>query len=606
MRTSPGGSWLPWAAGALLVALLAALGVLQLRWLGQVGDAERQRLEAGVANAMDAFAAEVDREVSRAWLAFFRPGRLPLSDAEVADLAAAWRENAPDPELIAELLVVADGEDGGAAQTYRLDAAGRREAGPPSPDPALPEGAGVARWGGTALLSGLPGIAVPLERPEAIGPRPGMRRGPAPGGGDGRRTERTLVVVFDRAFLAEEFLPRLIEEHLVPVLGPDLEARVTVRETGEVIWASEPGLEGRTEDFEWRRPLFDLLPHDALRRLILGSLVDPAFRPGGIGPEGRPSDTGEAPAWRDLRRQHALMHRMGRHGAGWILAVRPAEGSLDAALARARAGNLAVGTGILLLLTLAAAALALTTRRAQAQARRQLEFTAAVSHELRTPLAAIRSLADNLADGIVRQPEQARRYGRELARQGERLSEMVEQVLALGSLEARQRAPEVAPVDLAPLVAEAAASAARAFEGARVETDLTPDLPPVVADPPALRRAVENLVANALKHGGDGGDQRWVRVRLHAPPPGREVRIEVSDRGPGIPPEDREHLFEPFFRGRRARDAQRPGAGLGLHLVRRVAEVHGGRVEVESGAGGSTFSLCLPAGRRPESGGSAA
>jgi two-component system OmpR family sensor kinase len=180
---------------------------------------------------------------------------------------------------------------------------------------------------------------------------------------------------------------------------------------------------------------------------------------------------------------------------------------------------------------------------------------------------------------------------------------MVEQVLALGSLEARQRAPEVAPVDLAPLVAEAAAAAAKAFDGAHLETDLAPDLPPVPADPPALRRAVENLVTNALKH---GGDELRVRVRLHARPPGREVRIEVADRGPGIPPEDREHLFEPFFRGRRARDAQRPGAGLGLHLVRRVAEVHGGRVEVETGAGGSTFTLCLPAGRSPGARGDAA
>ena len=597
MRTSPGGSWLPWAAGALLVALLAALGALQLRWLRQVGDAERQRLEAGVANAQAAFAAEVDREVSRAWLAFFRPGRLPLSDAEVAELAAGWRENAPDPELIADLFVVTGGEDGAGRQLYRLDAGGRRVAGEWPPDPALPEGTWSATpgWGGTALLPSLPGIAVPLGRADGIPPRPGMRRGRIPAGADAPRADRALLIVFDRAFLAEELLPRLVDEHLVPVLGADLEARVTVRETGETIYATEPGLDG---DFEWRRPLFDLLPHEALRRLLLGALIDPALRPGGPGEA--------APGWRDLRRQHGFLHRLGRQEPGWVLAVRPAEGSLDAALARARRGNLAVSIGILLLLAFAAAALALTTRRAQAQARRQLEFTAAVSHELRTPLAAIRSLADNLADGIVRQPEQARRYGRELARQGERLTEMVEQVLALGSLEARQRAPEVAPVDLAPLVAEAAAAAAKAFEGAHLETDLAPDLPPVPADPPALRRAVENLVTNALKHGGDGGDERRVRVRLHAPPPGREVRIEVADRGPGIPPEDREHLFEPFFRGRRARDAQRPGAGLGLHLVRRVAEVHGGRVEVETGAGGSTFTLCLPAGRSPGAGGNAA
>lgn len=593
MRTSPGGSWLPWAAGALLVALLAALGALQLRWLHQVGDVERQRLEAGMENALADFASDVDREVSRAWLAFFRPGRLPLSDEEVAELAAAWQEDAPDPELIADLLIVAGGDEGRDREVRRFDAgrwvAGRWERELP---PAGESGGAIGRWGGTVLLPTLPGIVVPLERAGPPLPLRGRRREPA-ADGDARRSGRVLVVVLDRAFFTDELLPRLIDEHLVPVLGPEVQARVTVRDTGAVIYASAPGIDLEGEEFEWRRPLFDLLPPDELRRLVVGTLLDPHLRP---------HHAGGPLGWRAF---HGHGHRPGpaRPNAGWVLAVRPAEGSLDAALARARHGNLAVSAGILLLLAFAAAALALSARRAQAQARRQLEFTAAVSHELRTPLAAIRSLADNLADGIVRQPEQARRYGRELARQGERLSEMVEQVLALGSLEARQRAPQVQPVDPAPLVAEAAAAAAGPFEGARLETDLAPGLPPVVADPPALRRAVENLVTNALKHGG--GDQRWVRVRLHAPPPGREVRIEVSDRGSGIASEDREHLFEPFFRGRRAREAQRPGAGLGLHLVRRVAEVHGGRVEVESGAGGSTFTLCLPAERSAEPGGGA-
>jgi len=114
----------------------------------------------------------------------------------------------------------------------------------------------------------------------------------------------------------------------------------------------------------------------------------------------------------------------------------------------------------------------------------------------------------------------------------------------------------------------------------------------VAGDAPALRRAVLNLVTNALKH---GGEPPWAGVRVALAPGGGEARVEVADRGAGIPAGERERLFEPFFRGARAQEAQVPGTGLGLHLVRRIAELHGGRVEVRSAAGqGSAFTLVLP------------
>ena len=288
---------------------------------------------------------------------------------------------------------------------------------------------------------------------------------------------------------------------------------------------------------------------------------------------------------------------------GWLLEVRPAGGTLHAALARARWGNAAVSFGILLLLALAAGALALSARRAQETARRQIELTASISHELRTPLAAIRSLAENLADGVVREGAQARRYGEEINRQGERLSEMVEQVLTLSALTASPggRPRTLRPVDPAALVAEAVAESRAVVPDARVEVDLSAStgatrgdggLPTIQGDPTALRRALQNLVANALKH---GGDPPWAAVRVCVERGDGTLRIGVTDRGPGIPAAERERIFEPFVRGRRAQDEQLPGAGLGLHVVRRTAEGHGGRVEVCSTPGqGSTFTLVLP------------
>jgi signal transduction histidine kinase len=112
---------------------------------------------------------------------------------------------------------------------------------------------------------------------------------------------------------------------------------------------------------------------------------------------------------------------------------------------------------------------------------------------------------------------------------------------------------------------------------------------------------VQNLISNAVKYGGDA---RWVRVAAtaaSAPKPRRsegaaQVAITVSDRGLGVPPEDRKHIFEPFYRGRDAVSRQIQGSGLGLNLVARIAEAHGGTVEVTSEPGkGSTFTLVLPA-----------
>ena len=108
-----------------------------------------------------------------------------------------------------------------------------------------------------------------------------------------------------------------------------------------------------------------------------------------------------------------------------------------------------------------------------------------------------------------------------------------------------------------------------------------------------LRHALQNLVENAIKH--DAG-QRWVAVRASAARGGSEVLLSVEDRGPGIARGDLPYLFEPFYRGRGARERQVRGFGLGLALVQRAAEEHGGTATADSTPGqGSTFTLRLPA-----------
>ena len=114
----------------------------------------------------------------------------------------------------------------------------------------------------------------------------------------------------------------------------------------------------------------------------------------------------------------------------------------------------------------------------------------------------------------------------------------------------------------------------------------------ILGDATALRSALQNLISNAIKYGGEAP---WVRVSVK-PTSSKSVRITVADRGLGIAAEDRKHIFEPFYRGREAVSRQIQGSGLGLHLVRRIIEAHGGQVSVQSELGqGSTFTIDLPA-----------
>jgi signal transduction histidine kinase len=207
----------------------------------------------------------------------------------------------------------------------------------------------------------------------------------------------------------------------------------------------------------------------------------------------------------------------------------------------------------------------------------------------------IRSAAQNLADGSVSGENQVRRYGGLIESEGRRLEDLVEKVLELAGVESQARRSPRERVPTARIV-EAAISdtAAEARDrGIEIEASLPEPELHVLGDPEALRRGVSNLLANAVKH---GGEQNSVNVSVSGVD--GEVRISVADRGPGIPASEVPHLFEAFYRGRRAREQQIRGSGLGLSLVQQVAREHGGRVEVDSTPGkGSTFTLVLPEAR---------
>jgi signal transduction histidine kinase len=300
-------------------------------------------------------------------------------------------------------------------------------------------------------------------------------------------------------------------------------------------------------------------------------------------------------------REARVITRGATAGEGrWVLMAKHRSGSLEAAVAAVRTRNLAISSSVLLLLTMAVGLIAVSARRAQNLARQQMEFVAAVSHELRTPVSVIGAAAGNLADGVVGDPQRVRKYGETIQGEARRLAETVERVLQLAGIAAGHAAAAQAPVSPGDLVGQSIAACRTEIEGAGVHVDLSvaDGLPNVVGDPTALKSALQNLISNAVKYGGPA---KWLRVSARCEPgTGNrdQVVFAVEDRGIGIEAADRKHIFEPFYRGRDAVSQQIQGSGLGLNLVMRIAEAHGGRVSVTSEPGkGSTFTLALPASR---------
>jgi signal transduction histidine kinase len=147
------------------------------------------------------------------------------------------------------------------------------------------------------------------------------------------------------------------------------------------------------------------------------------------------------------------------------------------------------------------------------------------------------------------------------------------------------------PVDITQALSEALDSAGAELQdsGSTIDLQAPPGLPLVQGDPGAIRRIFQNLIANAARHGGGGP------IEVTASTSGGFVEVRVSDSGPGIPPEELSQVFDPFFRGERARASRIRGTGLGLSLVRDSISLMGGSVSVQSQPNsGTTFTVTFP------------
>jgi signal transduction histidine kinase len=231
------------------------------------------------------------------------------------------------------------------------------------------------------------------------------------------------------------------------------------------------------------------------------------------------------------------------------------------------------------------------TRMAAQLATLRSDFVSAVTHELKTPLSLIRLVGETLEMGRYSSPETVREYAVLLSQEAGRLTRLIDNLLTYARINNVRQAYNFSGIDLVDLVEDGLEPfrLRLADQGFDVSVEIPVDLPRICADRLAMLQVLENLIDNAIKY-SDGTRALAIRARETN---GR-VRVDVVDRGTGIPEDEVSRVFDQFFRGR---DAKSDGSGLGLAIARRIVQDHQGVIEIHSVKGeGTAITLTLPTG----------
>jgi len=555
--------------GAIIVLglLLFTLALFQYNWLGQLSEREQERMQRTLTLAAHYTRAEFDSELAELYRGFqvdFRD-ETPLEEqiaARYADRIATLE----GPDILERLYWVQLDEEGLLLQEFTGVSLTVVEEWPPELAYLVPQFARqLSKWedqfdrhvGPAPLQDNVPALVIQQlftrSRDELAE----------------HKSINWIIAKLSRKVIVEELIPSLSAEHIFGESGLDYNVGVTdLEDPSKLIYSSDPELTAASfAEPDAERTMYALRPWHFNQRFGENRRI-----------------------WRVVEETSEPR---------WNLVVKHQAGSLEAAVATGRNRNLALSLGVLVLLGGAVGMIVVSTRRAQLLAEQQMEFVAGVSHELRTPLAVIRAAAENLADDVVHDADRTRQYGELINREGRRLTNMVERVLLFAKMRSGNVQFQHRPVDLLAALDDAIA-ASDAWTKEREVTvvkEVPGSLPQVHGDPTALASVMQNLLSNALKYSRRGGQ---VTVQVRAIKAGSEdaVQIAIHDQGAGIPGHEIPHLFEPFFRGKRARAAQVQGSGLGLSLVKQVVAGHGGSIDVVSTPGaGSTFLVQLPVGR---------
>lgn len=594
-----------------LLALLALLAALQYRWFSQLSRSDAIRMQADLEATASRFTRDVDSEIIRTHMSFL----LPAFD-DRADVARAlsnrykqWEATSLHPHLLQRIYWIETASS--TPQLHRLYPnqglltpvewpaslitwPGLNQDQPrldtlSDPAPETSELISMVPFAGTAPVDSV-NTPLPWARPD----RSWMPR-------------YQVLLAFDKAYLMETWLPTLADQHFLSDAGTDYDVLITERDDpSRILYRSSPTL--THTDFaptdlslntgfpDWAfmmRAMTTLAKAGNLNsiqrmlRFLNPSTVD------------SPDSTGVALADLLSKRSESGMSSMMAPVRTWQLYVKPHRGSFESIVSTIRSRQLAVSFGVLLVLGTAIVLIIVYTGRMRRLADQQMAFVAGVSHDLRTPIAVMHAAGENMQDGLVTDPEETKDYGELIVEESQRLLNTVEQVLAYAGIAFGSERPPETTVAINEVIRHVLAGFGTKLDRYTVDLRLTESLPLVHGDREALATAIQNLIQNAQKY---GGPKQWIGIETHASTPEHPeaIVVAVRDQGRGISASDQARIFEAFYRTEEAQHSQTRGNGLGLSIVKNIAEAHGGRVTVESVPNaGSTFRLFLPIASLP-------
>lgn len=591
---------------ASLTGLLVVIGALQYRLLSRISDSDGEKAKKRVTEQTERFAADFNRELQGAYFNFQTDAATwRTSDwTQFNERYDLWRERAAYPELIREFYFFPNDPAAGPIKYDRQTRSFTKTEFTDELRNLRSEFADDAKF--KPVLSDVFSLVLPIHDVSKTTERVLIRTARPPQSSDIRVPPKYgfLLIRLDPVIVKERLLPDLTAKYF-----GDGEFNATVVDaSGNSVFQNLKG-----DEIDAEMPLIDLSPgnflvfadRDLMRTiqgekkpgLVVSSRIE--THSATMAPESAGGDRSvKIEVNRDAGRRTAVFTATGTVqgfvAGAWKLRVQHSSGSLATFLSNTFRRNIAIGFGLLFLLAAAVTAIIISAQRAKLFAQRQVEFVSSVSHEFRTPLAVISSAGENLADGVTNDTAQVSRYGLLIKAESRKLSAMVEQILEFAGANSGRQRFNFADLDIADVIAKAIEECRPMLDEKEitVSSNIGESLPAVKGDKIALSGAIQNLIINAAKYSNGG---RWIGISAETV--GDTVRIAVEDKGLGMSKSDLRQAFEPFFRSKDVVDAQIHGNGLGLSLVKKIAEAHGGRVSANSELGkGSRFTIELPAG----------
>ncbi len=550
---------LSWVIIAVTLPLLAMLAWSQFNWLQELQKRDERRIRYSMISSAQTLTRRIHEELLflPTLLRFQREDDKPL-EYHMTERRQFWEKYAINPKILKAVVVSDSFQDDSPIWSYS------------SPDPFSNEP---------------PFRHAPPDADEIRISVPA----PSSSANDTAAVQAEITCVYDRNVFLDTVIPALAEGNLVSL---DLHAyRIIDSKSGKLVYQSDSSIPPEAflvpdvevaldENTQFPLPPRgqNLLPETLnIDWMEAFAFLKEYTREGGA----RPPEKRISGALSHLKLQAVLR-----------------DGSLSNLSRKATIQNAVLSFGILALILVAMILLAEAYRRSRRLAVSQQEFIATVTHELKTPLAVISSAAQNLTDGLVRDREKAEQYGQLIRKESARLSATIEHFLLYANTSNLTRVNHDI-INLSDLIVKVL----KFSERDRLELDFQTivTLPPepvfVKGDAVALESVVQNLVQNVVRHASGG---KYLEIHLSVEERGRKVPerhtiLIVRDKGCGIPANEQKYIFEPFWRGKRAKEGQIAGNGIGLNLVKRIVQAHGGTIALESKPyAGSTFSISLP------------